>query len=59
MTACKLSLCYHIEGKIVPIPLYWNLCLGRKKLIAPWVTWWQELLGLQCEVRSEGFHHFC
>jgi hypothetical protein len=21
MTACKLSLCYHIEGKIVPIPL--------------------------------------
>jgi hypothetical protein len=21
MTACKLSLCYHIEGKIVPIPI--------------------------------------
>jgi hypothetical protein len=21
MTAFKLSLCYHIEGKIVPIPL--------------------------------------
>jgi hypothetical protein len=32
MTACKLSLCYHIEGKIVPIPLYHNFCLPHASL---------------------------
>ena len=35
MTACKLSLCYHIEGKIVPILLWKRRPLFRFKLRFP------------------------
>jgi hypothetical protein len=48
MTACKLSLCYHIEGKIVPIPL------STAQGFTQWAVQGTSLRGWALAVQGQG-----